>query len=117
MASFKILKNESDYNEAVNRAIEIFDAEPGNPHFDELEILGLLIKDYEDKHHPIPIPNPVEVIKYKLNEKGLKNKDLIPLMGSEGHVSAILSGKRRLTLDMVKDLVGFLDIPADKLLG
>ena len=117
MAQYKILKTETDYNDAVNRTIDLFDAEPGTTSFDELELLLLLVKDYEDKHYPIPTPDPIEAIKLKMEEKGLKNKDLMDILGSEGHVSAILSGKRNLTLSMAKSLNMFLGIPADVLLS
>lgn len=113
MTKFKILKTEAEYNNAIDRTIEIFDAEPGHPDFDELEVLLLLVKDYEDKHYYIPTPDPIEAIKIKMQEAGLKNKDLIPYIGSEGHVSAILSGKRNLTLDMARGLNSKLGIPAE----
>ncbi len=113
MKAYKILKTEADYNTAIERTIEIFDAEPGHSDFDELEILLLLVKDYEDKHYTIPVPDPIEAIKFKMKEAGLKNKDLIPYIGSEGHVSAILSGKRNLTLDMAKGLNTRFGIPPE----
>lgn len=113
MNAYKILKSEADYNTAINRTIEIFDAEPGHPDFDELEMLLLLVKDYEDKHYEIPLPTPIEAIKFKMEEAGLKNKDLIPYIGSEGHVSAILSGKRNLTLAMAKGLNIRFGIPPE----
>jgi HTH-type transcriptional regulator/antitoxin HigA len=117
MKAHKILKTDADYNAAIDRTIEIFDAEPGNPKFDELELLLVLIKDYEDKHYQIHSPDPIEAIKFKMEEAGLKNKDLIPIIGSEGHVSAILSGKRKLTLEMAKDINEILGIPAEILLS
>jgi HTH-type transcriptional regulator/antitoxin HigA len=113
MKQYKILKSKADYNSAIERTIEIFDAEPGQPDFDELEILLLLVKDYEDKHYQIPTPDPIEAIKFKMQEAGLKNKDLIPYIGSEGHVSAILSGKRNLTLEMARVLNTKLGIPPE----
>jgi len=113
MKEYRILKSEADYNKAIERTIEIFDAEPGHPDFDELEILLLLVKDFEDKHYKIPTPDPIEAIKFKMQEAGLKNKDLIPYIGSEGHVSAILSGKRNLTLDMARGLNTKLGIPPE----
>lgn len=113
----KILKTKADYNTAIERTIELFDVQPGNPDFDELELLLVLIKDYEDKHYQIPVPNPIDAIKYKMEENGLKNKDLIPIIGSEGHVSAVLSGKRNLTLEMARDINEIMGIPAEVLIS
>jgi HTH-type transcriptional regulator/antitoxin HigA len=110
---WKVLKAEPDYKEALNRTIEIFHAEDGTPEADELDLLLVLVKDFEDKHITIPTPDPLEVIKLKLSEKGLKMKDLEPIIGSKGHVSSVLSGKKELTLKMVKRLHDFLGIPAE----
>jgi HTH-type transcriptional regulator/antitoxin HigA len=107
------LKSEGEYKEALGRTIDIFHAVDGTPEADELDLLLVLIKDYEDKNIHIPTPDPLEVIKMKLSEKGLKMKDLEPLIGSKGHVSSVLSGKKELTLKMVKKLHDFLGIPAD----
>lgn len=113
MGQYKILKSEADYQKAVDRTIEIFDAEPGTSDFDELEVLLLLVKDYEDKHYPIPMPDPIEAIKIKMEQDGLKNKDLMPYIGSEGHVSAVLSRKKNLTLEMARSLNAKLGIPPE----
>lgn len=109
---WKVLKSESDYNKAITRTEELFDLEPGNDGFDELELLLLLVKDYEDKFYPMPMPDPIEVIKLKMEELGMKNKDLIPIIGSEGHVSSILSGRRKITLDMARSIAKLLQIPS-----
>ncbi|WP_316812609.1 transcriptional regulator [Pedobacter heparinus] len=109
---FKVLKTEKAYNIAIYRIEELFNAKPGSEAFDELELLSLLVKDYEDRHYPMPEPDPIAVIKLKMDEIGLKNKDLIPVVGSESHVSSILSGRRKLTLDMARSLAIFLDLPA-----
>lgn len=111
--SWKILKSETEYNLALKRTIEIFHADEDSPESDELDILLLLVKDYEDRHYNIPSPDPIEVIKLKLEEKGLKQKDLEPIIGSKGYVSQVLSGKKELTLKMVKGLHQFLGISAD----
>ena len=113
---WKVLKNEDAYDEALERTIEIFHAENGSPEFEELELLLLLVKDYEDRHYPIPLLDPIEVIKLKLEEKGLKQKDLEHIIGSKGYVSQVLSGKKELTLKMVKGLHRYLGISADILL-
>jgi len=110
---WKVLKSESEYKEALARTIEIFHVEENTRETDELDLLLVLVKDYEDKHISIPTPDPLEVIKLKLDEKGLKMKDLEPIIGSKGHVSSVLSGKKELTLKMVKKLHVFLGIPAE----
>ncbi|WP_304064338.1 helix-turn-helix domain-containing protein [Pedobacter glucosidilyticus] len=109
--NWTILKTESDYNKALERLDIIFDAEPSSPDFAEAELLGLLISNYEDKHYPIASPNPIEAIKLKMEELGLKNKDLQPYIGSKSYVSSILSGKREITLRIANILHHKLGIP------
>jgi HTH-type transcriptional regulator/antitoxin HigA len=110
---WKVLKCEEEYDEAMERTIEIFHAKKGSLEFDELELLLLLVKDYEDKNFHFPARDPIEAIKLKLEEKGLKQKDLEHIIGSKGYVSLVLSGKKDLTLKMVKGLHQFLGIPAE----
>jgi HTH-type transcriptional regulator/antitoxin HigA len=109
---WKVLKSEEVYQKAVKRALELFHYESGTE-VEELELLLVLIKDYEEKHISIPALNPLEVIKLKMKEQGLKNKDLESIIGSKGHVSSILSGRRDLTLTMAKRLKKFFNLPAD----
>jgi HTH-type transcriptional regulator/antitoxin HigA len=111
--NWKVIKTEEEHTKAVKRMIEIFHAEPNIPEDDELGILALLIKDYEDKNHPMPELDVLEVIKIKMKEKGMKNKDLEPIIGSKGHVSAVLSGKRDITLKMAQKLKNYFGIPAE----
>ena len=113
MKQYKVLKTEEEYKLALNRTIQIFHAEPNKREFEELELLLVLVKDYEDKHIVIPELDPIEVIKLKMEEKGLKAKDLEAIIGTKGHVSLILSGKREVTLKMAKALRLFLGIPAE----
>jgi HTH-type transcriptional regulator/antitoxin HigA len=96
--NWKVLKTESDYKIALEKTIEMFHTEMGAPAADELEPLSLLVKDYEDRHYHIPDPDPIEVIKLKLEEKGLKQKYPEHIIGSKGYVSQVLSGKKALTL-------------------
>ncbi|MBE7177720.1 MAG: helix-turn-helix domain-containing protein [Mucilaginibacter polytrichastri] len=119
MDHFKIavIKTEQDYDHALEHVAEIFDAKPGSAKFEELELLGVLIRDYEDRNHPVTVPEPIEVIKLKMQEKGLKNKDLIPLIGSKSHVSGILTGKKEITLKMARKLHEVLKVPADVFFG
>jgi len=113
---WRVLKTEDEYDIALERTIEIFHAAEGTPESDELDLLLLLVKDYEDRHYQIPSLDPIELIKLKLEEKGLKQKDLEPIIGSKGYVSSVLSGKKELTLKMVKGLHEFLGIPAEAFL-
>lgn len=108
-----VLKNKTGYNAAIKRTMAIFHAEDGTPECEELELLLVLIKDYEDKHIVIPALDPIEVIKLKMAERGLKAKDLEPIIGSKGHVSSILSGRRELTLKMAQKLRNFFQLPAE----
>lgn len=113
MNNWKVIKNKRDYSKAFNRMTEIFDVEENTPESDELDLLLVLIKDYEDKHIQLPALDPIEVIKLKMEEQGLKSKDLEEVIGSKGHVSSILSGRRDLTLKTAQKLKKFFDIPAD----
>jgi HTH-type transcriptional regulator / antitoxin HigA len=111
--NWKVLKTEEDYNRASIRLMEIFNAAPNTPEGDELELLLVLVKDYDDKNYHLPELDALEVIKFKMKEKGLKAKDLEPIIGSKGHVSAILSGKREITLKMAQKLKTFFSLPAE----
>ncbi|MCX2474373.1 helix-turn-helix domain-containing protein [Pedobacter sp. MC2016-05] len=113
MNTVKVLKTELDYTTALSRTIEIFHAEEGTPEADELELLLLLVSDYENRNVKLPELNPIELIKLKMEEQGLKSKDLESIIGSKGHVSSILSGRRELTLKMAQKLVRYFHLPAD----
>lgn len=110
---WKVLKTEEDYNKAAIRLMEIFHVDSNSPEFDELELLQVLIKDFDDKHYKLPELDAIEVIKYKMKERGIKAKDLEPIIGSKGHVSAILSGKREITLKMAQKLKNYFSLPAE----
>jgi HTH-type transcriptional regulator/antitoxin HigA len=113
MMNWKVLKTENDYNLASIRLMEIFNVEPNTKDGDELELLIVLIKDYDEKHYQLPELDALEVIKYKMEEMGIKAKDLEPIIGSKGHVSSILSGKREITLKMAQKLKNYFSIPAE----
>ena len=110
---WKVIKTKTEYNKALKRTMAIFQAEPGTSESDEIELLLVLIKDYEDKHIVLPEVDPIDAIKLKMEERGLKAKDLEPLIGSKGHVSSILSGRRELTLKMAQKLKDYFQLPAD----
>ena len=111
--NWKVIKTKAEYNKAIKRTMEIFHAKEGTPEADELALLLVLVKDYEDKHIQIPEVDPIEVIKLKMEERGIKAKDLEPLLGSKGHVSSVLSGRRELTLSTAKRLRKFFQLPAE----
>jgi HTH-type transcriptional regulator/antitoxin HigA len=112
----KLIKTEKDYQAALARLDEIFDAEPGTADGDEAELLTALIEMYEEKKYPIDLPDPVSAIKFRMEQEGLKAKDLVPYIGSASRVSEVLSGVRTLSLTMIRNLVNGLDIPAEVLL-
>lgn len=112
----KIIKSEEDYNIALNRIEEIFDAKLGSPEFDEMELLVKLVEIYEDEKYPISAPDPISAIKFRMEQQGLKSKDLIPYIGSKSKVSEVLSGKRALSLNMIRKLNEGLGIPAEVLI-
>jgi len=111
--NWQVLKTEDDYNTAALRLMEIFHAPIDSSEYEELSLLMLLVKDYDERHYQLPELDALEVIKIKMQEKGLKNKDLETIIGSKGHVSAILSGNREITLKMAKRLKEYLGIPAE----
>lgn len=112
----KPLKTEADYRAALKRLEEIFDALPGTPESDELDILGLLVDDYENKHYPIETPDPIEAIKIRMEEMHLKQVDLIQEIGGKSRVSEVLNRKRRLNLEMIRKLTTRLNLSAGLLI-
>jgi HTH-type transcriptional regulator/antitoxin HigA len=113
--SLKPIKTEKDYNQAIERLGEIFDAKKGTKIGDELEILSILIDKYENEHFPIELPDPIEAIKFRMEQMGMKQKDLIEVIGFKSRVSEILNRKRKLTLEMIRKLSKTLKIPTDVL--
>lgn len=112
----KIIRNEKDYEEALSRMEKVFDAEPGTGEFDEMEVLALLIETYEDELYPMDLPDPIEAIKFRMDQEGLKQADLIPLIGSRSKVSEVLSGKTGLSLKMIRNIHRKMGISAEVLL-
>ena len=111
----KPIKTEADYEAALKEIERLFDAEPGTPESDRLEVLTTLVEAYEDEHYAIPAPDPVEAILYYMESRGLKRADLEPYIGSRARVSEILNRKRPLTLAMIQRL-NQLGIPAEALI-
>ena len=111
----KPVKTKKDYNMALKRLEIIFDARPGTKEGDELDILAMLIEKYEEEHFPIDAPDPIEAIKFRMEQMGYKQKDLAKIIGYKGRVSEILNRKRKLTLEMIRSLHDKLNIPLESL--
>lgn len=116
MSTNKIIKTAADHKAALARLDEIFDAAPGTREGDEAELLTVLIEKYEDVAFPIDLPSPVEAIKFRMEQQGLKPKDLAPYLGGASKVSEVLSGKRALSVGMMRNLHEKFGIPAEVLL-
>ena len=109
------IRNEKDYQKALERLEDIFDAKKGTEQGDELEILSILIDQYENDNFPIGMPDPIEAIKFRMEQMGMKQKDLAELVGFKSRVSEILNKKRKLTLNMIRKLNTTLHIPTEVL--
>src|SRR5690606_21073218 len=111
-----LIKTEQDYNQALKRLEIIFDAKKGTEEGDELELLGLLIDQYENEHFPIDLPDPIEAIKFRMEQMGYNQNDLAKIIGFNGRASEILNRKRKLSLEMIRHLHTTLNIPTDVLI-
>lgn len=113
----RLIKSESDYQAVLNRVEELFHAPPGTPENEELEILLLLIEKYETEiEEAFPNPAPIEIIKFRMEQMGLEQKDLSRILGSKSRASMLLAQKRPMSLDMIRKLSKELMIPADILI-
>ncbi|MFN0035660.1 MAG: type II toxin-antitoxin system HigA family antitoxin [Saprospiraceae bacterium] len=114
----RLIRTEAQYEAALERvyALMQLDLEPGSEAGDELEIISLLVKEYENLHYPVPKPHPIEAIKFRLEQMGLPDSELIRVLGSRSRKSEILSGQRKLNLEMIRKLNRELRIPADVLI-
>ncbi|MFM7014958.1 MAG: type II toxin-antitoxin system HigA family antitoxin [Bacteroidota bacterium] len=112
----KVIKTEKQYQEAIKRLDEIFNSKKGSKTADELELLSLLIEKYENETSPIDLPDPIEAIKFRMEQLGYKQKDLAAAIGLKSRVSEVLNRKRKLTLDMIRKLHITLGIPTEVLL-
>ncbi len=115
----KIIKNEAEYDAAMARLLALTEAnpEPSGDIGDEIELLALVIENYEKIHWPIPRADPVEMIKFTMEQRGLKVKDIAPCFGSSSRAYEVLKGRRNLTLPMIRKLNRMFHIPAEALLG
>ena len=111
------IRPEADHDAAVARIAQLMGAEPGTEASDELEILVTLADAYESKHFPMDTPDPIAVIQFRMEQQGLTRKDMEPMIGTRARVSEVLTGKRALTLPMMRRLHEVLGIPMDLLVG
>jgi HTH-type transcriptional regulator / antitoxin HigA len=112
----KPIKSEMDYQKALQRLEVIFDSAQGSSEGDELEILGILVDQYENENFPIALPDPVEAIKFRMEQMGYTQSDLAEIIGLKSRASEILSKKRKLSLEMIRRLHDKLKIPTDVLI-
>jgi len=113
--NIKPIKNEEDYIQTLNYIERLMDAKPNTPQMDELEVLTTLVEAYEEQHYNIDAPDPIEAIKFRMEQEGLKQKDLVSIVGSKSRVSEILNRKRKLTIKMIRNLHKQLHIPIESL--
>jgi HTH-type transcriptional regulator/antitoxin HigA len=111
------IKTKQDHSEAIKRLEGLMGAKPGSVEGDELDMLATLICAYEEKHFPMDPPDPLMAIQFRMEQQGLTRKDLEPMIGSRARVSEVLTGKRPLTLPMIRRVRDGLGISADVLVG
>jgi len=109
----KLIKTEQEYHLVLSRIEELMDAEENSPEVEELELLATLVELYEDEHYAMDLPDPVDAIKFRMEQLGLNQQGLVPFIGSKSKVSEILNRKRNLTLSMMRSLHQNLGIPAE----
>ena len=110
------IRTNADYKRALKQLEEVWDAKPGSEDEDALDVLATLIDAYEEKRFPIDMPDPIEAIRFRMEQQGLDRKDLEPLIGPRGRVSEVLEGKRPLSITMIRNIHEALDIPAEVLI-
>jgi HTH-type transcriptional regulator/antitoxin HigA len=117
-AMIKPIKSDEQYDDALARIYLLLqkDLKPGSKQSDELEVLSILVKEYESVHYPVPKPNPLEAIKFRIEQMGISESQLASILGYRSRKSEILSGKRKLNLTMIRKLHEQLSIPADVLI-
>jgi len=113
----KPIRTDVDYQEALVRMEQIFDADPNTEEGDEAELLMMLIDSYENIFYPITAPDPIEAIKIRMEEMNLKQKDLVGIIGAKSKVSEILNRKRKLTIEMIRKLNNTLNLPISLLIN
>src|SRR4249920_457611 len=116
MSDVKPIRTEADYDAALAEVERLWGSKSGTPNGDRLDVLATLIEAYEEKHYPIDVPDPVEAIKFRMEQQGLTRKDLEPLIGTRTRISEVLNGKRALSIAMIRRLHQKLGIPAEVLI-
>jgi HTH-type transcriptional regulator/antitoxin HigA len=114
--NIKPIRTKKDYEQALTRLEVIFDSKKGTDKGDELEILGMLIENYENEKFPIGFPDPVEAIKFRMEQLGYNQTDLANVVGLKSRASEILNRKRKLSLEMIRQLHDRLNIPTEVLI-
>lgn len=115
-AEIKPIRSEAAHASAVREIERLWNAKPGTPDGNRLDVLIVLVDAYEEEHHRIDPPDPIDATLFRMEQQGLTRKDLEPLIGSRARVSEVLSGKRALTIDMIRRLHEGLGIPAEVLI-
>lgn len=113
----KPVKTKADYKKALKTIDKLWNAKPNTPEGDVLEVLTILVEAYENEHYPIAPPSPIEAIRFRMEQGGLRKVDLAPFLGGRNRVTEILNGRRNLTAKMIKQLYEGLGIPPESLLG
>ena len=113
--NIKPIKCEKDYTNTLSQIENLMSATPNSPQMDELEVLTTLVEAYEEQHYKIDAPDPIEAIKFRMEQEGLKQKDLVAIVGSKSRVSEVLNRKRKLTIGMIRNLHKQLHIPVESL--
>jgi len=111
----KPIKTQEDYNATLSQIERLMDAKPNTLQMDELEVLTTIVEAYEEQHYKMDAPDPIEAIKFRMEQEGLKQKDLVSMVGSKSRVSEILNKKRKLTIEMIRNLHKQLHIPVESL--
>ncbi len=112
----KVIKNENDYNEALRSLEVVFDAPANSKEGDMAELLSILIENYENQHYPIEAPDPIEAIKFRMEQMDMDNNDLAQIIGYKSRVSEIFNNKRKLTLTMIRKIHQKMNIPYESLI-
>ena len=113
--NIKPIKNKQDYQSTLTLIDALMNAKPNTKEMDKLEVLTTLVEAYEAQHYKIDAPDPIEAIKFRMEQESLKQKDLIEIIGSKSRVSEILNRKRKLTIEMIRNLHKQLQIPVESL--
>lgn len=114
----KPIKTDEDYRKTLEKIYNLMqsDINDNSPELDELEVLSILVEDYEKKHYPIEFPDPIEAIRFRMDQNGMTEKDLISILGYKSRVSEIFNKKRKLSINMIRKLHEKLNIPLESLI-